>query len=44
MQVQILGMEPAVLPARPLIEPLSQRKLEVLQLIAQISLPLDNSR
>ena len=28
-------MEPAVPPAQPLIEPLSQRELEVLQLIAQ---------
>ena len=35
MQVQILGMEPAVPPAQPLIEPLSQRELEVLHLIAR---------
>ena len=42
MQVQLLGMEPVVRP--PLIEPLSQRELELLQLIAQNFLPLDNSR
>jgi hypothetical protein len=44
MQVQLLGMEPAIPPAQSLIAQLNQPKLEVLQHIAQISLLLDNSR